>query len=120
MRTHPPQPYYDERPWGSELWLTRGYEAPSMVKILTVNPNEVLSLQYHHLRDEFWKVLSGEGFADIEGTKITLKAGDTQFVPRGSRHRLGSGSMGVIVLELAFGTFSENDIVRIEDRYGRT
>ena len=120
MPTHPPQPYHDERPWGSELWLTRGYEAPSMVKILTVNQNEVLSLQYHHSRDEFWKVLSGEGFTEIDGVRIPLKTGDTQFIPRETKHRLGAGSAGIVVLELAFGTFDEYDIVRIEDRYGRS
>ena len=55
-----PEPIQEIRPWGEELWLTRGYDAPSMVKIISVNPNEVLSLQYHKDREEFWLVISGE------------------------------------------------------------
>ena len=120
MSTQEPKPYRDKRPWGSELWLTKEHENPSMVKILNVNPGETLSLQFHHNRDEFWHVISGDGFATIGDTKIPLQAGSDCFVPRGVHHRIESGSSPLTILELAFGTFDEEDITRIEDRYGRS
>jgi mannose-1-phosphate guanylyltransferase/mannose-1-phosphate guanylyltransferase/mannose-6-phosphate isomerase len=113
-----PQPHREERPWGQELWVSS--EKPSMVKILTVNPSQSLSLQYHHHRDEFWHVLSGNGTAIIGEKKILLRAGDDHFVAREIKHRLETSDSPLVVLELAFGDFDQNDIVRLEDRYGRT
>lgn len=112
-----PKPYREERPWGEELWFTR--DKPSMVKVLTVNPTESLSLQYHRNRDEFWHVLSGNGTAVIGTEKVPLRPGDDQFVPRETHHRLETGDSTLVILELAFGDFDENDIIRLEDRYGR-
>ena len=112
-----PKPYHEKRPWGEELWITD--KQPSMVKILTVNPHESLSLQYHHNRDEFWHVLSGNGIATIGKERITLKANQNCFIPRETQHRLESGDTTLTILELAFGDFDENDIVRLDDRYGR-
>lgn len=112
-----PKPYREERPWGEELWVSR--DKPSMVKVLSVNPGQSLSLQYHHNRDEFWHVLSGGGTATIGDEKVPLRAGDEQFVPRETRHRLETNDSALVILELAFGEFDENDIVRLEDRYGR-
>ena len=115
-----PEPYRDERPWGEELWLTRDYAAPSMVKIITVNPGESLSLQHHSNRDEFWHVLSGNGTAEIGADRIALEPGKECYAPRGTNHRIVGGTSVLVFLELAFGEFDENDIVRLEDRYGRT
>ena len=115
-----PKPYRDLRPWGSELWLTKEYDNPSMVKILNVNPGETLSLQFHHNRDEFWRVISGDGYATIGETKIPLSVGVECFIPRETKHRLESGTSQLTILELAFGAFDEHDIIRLEDRYGRT
>jgi mannose-6-phosphate isomerase-like protein (cupin superfamily) len=91
-----------------------------MVKVLTVNPEQSLSLQYHHNRDEFWHVLSGNGTATVGDGKMPLNPGDDQFIPRETRHRLETGDSSLVILELAFGDFDQNDIVRMEDRYGRT
>ncbi len=68
-----PKPYREERPWGAELWVSR--DKPSMVKVLTVNPGQSLSLQYHENRDEFWHVLSGTGTATVGDQKISSKSG---------------------------------------------
>ena len=75
-----PKPFYDKRPWGEELWLTK--EKPSMVKIISVNPGESSSLQYHHNRDEYWYILSGNGYAIVDGQEIRLNAGDSCLVKR--------------------------------------
>lgn len=115
----PPKPFREERPWGEELWLTRGYSSPSMVKIITVKPGESLSLQFHHNRDEFWIVISGDGIAEIDDKKLPMQPGKDFFVPREMKHRISGGSTTLVFLELAFGDFDEKDIVRLEDRYGR-
>lgn len=112
-----PKPYFDKRPWGDELWITD--KQPVMVKILNVNSGEAFSLQYHNDRDEYWRVLSGNGIAEIDGKKTEVGPGDEIVAPRGAQHRLTGGSERLTVLELAFGRFDENDIVRLEDRYGR-
>ena len=115
----PPKPYREQRPWGEELWLTRDCSAPAMVKVVTVKPGESLSLQYHLHRDEFWLVLSGDGTAEIGEQSLKLKPEDTCFVPREIKHRINGGSSDLVFLELSFGDFDENDIVRLEDKYGR-
>jgi mannose-1-phosphate guanylyltransferase/mannose-1-phosphate guanylyltransferase/mannose-6-phosphate isomerase len=116
---HSPKPYREERPWGEELWLTRESGAPAMVKIISVKAGEALSLQYHHRRDEFWHVLSGDGMAEIGDNRIPLHPGTDCFVPREIKHRIEGGQTPLTFIELAFGEFDESDIVRLEDRYGR-
>ena len=90
-----------------------------MVKIITVHPGEALSLQYHNGRDEYWRVLAGDGTAIVGETNVALKPGSDVFVPRKTKHRIIGGSVDLVFLELAFGDFDEKDIVRLEDRYGR-
>ena len=119
MTTQSPKPFREERPWGEELWLTRDHGAPSMVKLITVKPGEALSLQFHHNRDEFWHVLSGNGTAVIGEGRVPLHPGADCFVSRETKHRIEGGSATLVFLELAFGDFDENDIVRLDDRYGR-
>lgn len=112
-----PQPYREDRPWGGFVRYTHG--EPSTVKILTVAPNQSLSLQYHRGRDEFWRVISGSGFARIGAEHIPLVPGAEHFIPRTTEHRLEAGAEPVVVLEISFGEFDESDIVRLEDSYGR-
>ncbi len=117
MQSEIPKPFYDKRPWGEELWLTK--EKPSMVKIISVNPGESCSLQYHHNRDEYWYVISGNGYAVLGETEVPLKANSDCFVPRETKHRIKGGTELLVMVELAYGEFDEKDIVRIEDKYGR-
>lgn len=117
MFANSPKPFIDKRPWGEELWITD--QKPSMVKILTVFPGEYLSLQYHNNRDEYWKILSGNGFAQINDQKTPLEKGSECFIPRKTNHRLIGGTKNLVILELVFGDFDEKDIVRLEDKYGR-
>ena len=116
-----PTPFLENRPWGEELWLTKSTPSstPSMVKIITVKPGECCSLQYHHNRDEFWRVLSGDGIVEVGDLKVETKSGDDHFVPRETKHRFTGGSQPLTLLEITYGQFDENDIVRLEDKYGR-
>ncbi len=110
----------DKRPWGMfEQFAPIAAGIPCAVKILTIKPNNMLSLQYHHNRDEFWRVLSGEGTAEVGTEKFEINSGTEIFIKRGQPHRLSAGNDNLNILELAFGRFDENDIVRLEDKYGR-
>ena len=109
--------YKEERPWGMFERFT--LNEPSTVKIITVNPNQELSLQAHEHRDEEWRVLSGSGVVTVGEQKTETKPGDMFKVMRGQKHRVAAGPQGLVFLEVAFGQFDENDIKRFEDAYGR-
>ncbi len=106
-----------KRPWGFfTQFLTN---APSTVKIITVLPDQSLSLQYHAHRQEFWHVISGSGTVTIGTRKRAATAGTEFTVAPKQPHRITAGENGLVVLEIATGDFDENDIVRLEDKYGR-
>lgn len=107
----------EERPWGNFERFTLNEK--TTVKIVTVKPGEAISLQTHAHRDEFWRILTGSGTVEIEGTKNPAYPGDMFFTSRGSQHRVEGGTDGLSFLEIAFGDFDEGDITRLEDRYGR-
>jgi len=107
----------DQRPWGEFEQFTCG--EPSTVKILTVNPQEALSLQYHNRRKEFWKVIQGQASITVGDTVFKAHEGDEFFIAQGQKHRIETEHSLVKVLEISFGDFDENDIVRLEDKYKR-
>ena len=109
--------YKEERPWGNFERFT--LKEPCTVKIITVNPNQELSLQQHEHRDEEWKILSGSGTVTVGEKQTEAKVGDEFLVPRGTRHRVAGGPQGLMFLEIALGQFDENDITRFDDKYGR-
>ncbi len=106
-----------EKPWGEFEQFT--LNEPCTIKLITMDAGQQLSLQLHHNRDEEWRVVSGAGFVVIDEEKIEAKAGDEFFIPRETKHRIGGGPEGMVVLEIALGEFDENDIERLEDDYGR-
>jgi len=109
----------DTRPWGS--WKVIDSQDGYAVKIIEVNPGESLSLQYHHYRKESWTVVSGEATVYVDDEQHVLKAGETIFIPVQSRHKLENTSLSSLkILEIQLGEqLDEQDIVRLEDRYGR-
>jgi len=109
--------FYDTRPWGSEEIFT--INEPTSVKILTINPGQRCSLQYHNSRKEFWKVIEGNAIFEIDGKKIEAKTGDEFEIEVKMTHRLVGKDAPAKILEISFGEFDENDIVRLEDDYGR-
>jgi mannose-6-phosphate isomerase-like protein (cupin superfamily) len=105
------------RPWGMFRRFTKNI--PSTVKILTVKPNERLSLQSHTRRAEFWHVVKGSGSFELDGQIIPAGEGSEQYIPIGSKHRISSGENGLEFLEISLGDFDEEDEVKYEDKYGR-
>ncbi|MFH1456088.1 MAG: phosphomannose isomerase type II C-terminal cupin domain [archaeon] len=104
----------DHRPWGNFEQYT--HNETTTVKIITVKPNEPLSYQYHNNRDEFWKILEGGGKVILNDETFETKPGDEFFIKRGTKHR----AIGPLkFLEISYGNFNENDIVRVEDKYKR-
>lgn len=106
-----------ERPWGDFRQFTRN--EISTTKIITVKPNEMLSLQSHEKRTEFWHVVAGNGTVEIGDNKIEANVGDEYEIAVGEKHRLGGGPNGIQVLEIVTGDFDENDVKHYEDKYGR-
>lgn len=108
-----------ERPWGYYTVLNEG--KGFLTKCITVNPSQKLSLQLHHHRKEHWLVLQGEATV-IKGNDImTLNPEDTVFIDKEEIHSLQNKTNEQIkILEIQEGDIlDENDIVRLEDIYGR-
>lgn len=107
-----------EKPWGRFEQYT--HNLPCTVKIITVAPGGVLSRQYHHRRDELWVALDPGVRVELDGETLSPEPGERLYIPRGTVHRLSSGSREPVrILEISFGDFDEDDIVRLDDLYGR-
>jgi mannose-6-phosphate isomerase-like protein (cupin superfamily) len=106
------------RPWGK--FRSFPYQMAKSIKIITVNPGASLSLQYHHHRSEFWVVLDA-GLEITVGERVWQpRVNEEIFIPRKTPHRLRClGSQPGRVLEIWIGDSNEEDIVRLQDDYGR-
>jgi mannose-6-phosphate isomerase-like protein (cupin superfamily) len=109
--------YEEKRPWGFFRRFTDNIT--STVKILVVKPNEELSLQSHNKREEFWHVINGSGIFEIEDKEYIVEKGFEQYVPVKTKHKIKAGEDGIEILEISFGDFNEEDIIRYKDKYGR-
>lgn len=106
-----------KKPWGEflNIWHSKNIN----IKIITLKPNSRLSLQSHKKRQEYWFLLQGHLFWQ-KGSKIEkMKKGKIYFIPKKAKHRLFAKKEGGKILEVSFGKFEENDIIRYEDDYGR-
>jgi mannose-6-phosphate isomerase len=109
--------YSEGRPWGR---FEKFHEnKPCTIKLIYINANSRLSLQYHKKRSEFWKVIKGTAMIELDGKTIILGEGETITIPRQAKHRIGALESECVILEIAYGRFDENDIVRLEDDYQR-
>jgi len=111
------QPYREERPWGQFEQFT--HNKTSTVKLITVESGERTSLQYHHQRNEFWRVVSGTLVITKGDTDVVAHAGDEFHIPAETPHRIAGGEHGGQLLEISLGEFDEGDIERLEDPYER-
>ena len=120
MQKPPFQPLHVGRPWGDFVKFVEN--SPCTVKIITIKSGQALSLQSHKSRDEFWRIISGNGIATVGEEKLKVDPEKEFFVPRGTLHRIEAGDMvdsTIIMLEIAYGNFDEDDITRTDDRYNR-
>lgn len=110
---------HDRRPWGEYFVLDEG-EAHK-VKRIVVLPGKRLSYQRHERRAEHWFVVSGEGVVTLDGRPVEVGAGLALDVPIGAAHRIeNSGASPLVFIEVQHGAyFGEDDIVRLEDDFGR-
>jgi mannose-6-phosphate isomerase-like protein (cupin superfamily) len=109
--------YSEDRPWGK---FEKFHENKlCTVKLIYVNPNSRLSLQYHEKRSEFWKIVSGIAYIQVDDKFFVLNQGETLEIPTKARHRVEAKETNCIILEISYGAFDENDIVRLEDDYKR-
>lgn len=107
------------RPWG---WYDSVDAGPRFqVKRSLVNPGASLSLQMHHHRAEHWIVVSGTAEVTIGNMKTLLAENQSTYIPLGQLHRLANpGKVPLEIIEVQSGAYlGEDDIVRVEDTYGR-
>jgi mannose-1-phosphate guanylyltransferase / mannose-6-phosphate isomerase len=107
------------RPWGYYQSIDAG--SRFQVKQITVKPGAKLSLQMHHHRAEHWVVVEGTALVTRDGETFLLRENESTFIPIGTKHRLENpGKVPLKMIEVRSGTYlSEDDIVRLEDTYGR-
>ncbi|MFM8544766.1 MAG: mannose-1-phosphate guanylyltransferase/mannose-6-phosphate isomerase [Vulcanococcus sp.] len=108
------------RPWGAYDGVTEGERW--QVKTIVVNPGASLSLQMHHHRAEHWIVVKGTAVVEKDGVQELLGENQSTYIPLGCKHRLSNpGKIAVELIEVQSGAYlGEDDIVRFEDRYGRS
>ncbi len=107
------------RPWGSYEGVSFGDRF--QVKLITVNPGSILSLQMHHHRAEHWVVVSGTARITRGDDVFMLSENESTYIPLGVTHRLENpGVIPLELIEVQSGSYlGEDDIVRFEDNYGR-
>ena len=108
------------RPWGSYRTIRAGENF--QVKHIVVNPGGCLSLQKHHHRAEHWVVVRGTAHVIRGDDEMVLEANQSTYIPPEAVHRLeNKGTEPLDLIEVQTGGYlGEDDIVRLEDVYGRS
>lgn len=108
------------RPWGTYTVLEEG---PGFkIKRIEVKPGGSLSLQMHHHRSEHWIVVKGMAKVVNGDREIFVSTNESTYIPAGHRHRLENpGLLDLVMIEVQSGEYlGEDDIVRFQDKYGRS
>lgn len=110
---------FDRRPWGSYTVLEEA--STFKVKRIEVLPRKRLSYQKHSKRAEHWFVVTGTAKVTLDDEEIIVNAGESIDIPIGAAHRVeNSADEDLIFIEVQRGTYlGEDDIVRLEDDFGR-
>jgi mannose-1-phosphate guanylyltransferase / mannose-6-phosphate isomerase len=108
------------RPWGTFTSLHNGHRV--QVKHIMVKPGGKLSLQMHHHRAEHWVVVQGTARIRRGDQETMLSEDQSTYIPIGTAHRLENpGKIPLHLIEVQSGSYlGEDDIVRLEDSYGRS
>jgi len=108
------------KPWGSYKTFekNKGY----LLKKIVVRPGEILSLQSHQHRSEYWHILEGTAKVECEGKITLLSKNESIFIPKLAKHRVSNeNDSDLVFFEIQSGDFlSEDDITRYEDKYHRS
>ncbi|MDF2446277.1 MAG: mannose-phosphate guanylyltransferase/mannose-6-phosphate isomerase [Moraxellaceae bacterium] len=107
------------RPWGHYDSVDAG--GRYQVKRILVNPGAKLSVQMHHHRAEHWVVVNGTARVTLNGVDRLVTENESIYLPVGAVHALENpGKIPLELIEVQVGAYlGEDDIVRLEDRYGR-
>ena len=106
-------------PWGGYVVLE---DAPQhKVKRIEVSPGHRLSYQQHKRRAEHWYVVTGRATVTLDAIQHEVGGGESIDIPLGAAHRVENpGAEGLVFIEVQTGDyFGEDDIVRLDDDYGR-
>ena len=108
-----------ERPWGSYEVIDSGERFK--VKKIIVNSGQSISYQYHHHRSEHWVIISGTALIRNGDKEFLMGECESTYIPMGVKHRLSNpGCIPLQIIEVQSGSYlEEDDIIRIEDAYGR-
>src|SRR6185369_5503158 len=106
-----------KKPWGQFDQFT--FNEITTVKILTITKGNSISLQDHEHRTEFWRIISGHPTVTVGEEVKEANPGDEFTIEKLQPHRIEAMHDDVQVLEVAYGNFDEEDIIRIKDKYGR-
>ncbi len=111
---------HDERPWGNYTVLDDA--ANFKVKRIEVLPGKRLSYQKHSRRAEHWFIVEGTATVTLDGKEIVVTAGNAIDIPLQAAHRVANQQQEKLVfIEVQIGDyFGEDDIVRLEDDFGRS
>jgi mannose-6-phosphate isomerase len=108
-----------QRPWGA--WYVLDVGPGYKVKRIEVRPGKRLSYQTHERRSEHWTVIQGTATTTLDGETFEVEAGGSADVGIGVAHRIANyGEEELVLIEVQRGDYTgEDDIVRLEDDYGR-
>ena len=108
-----------ERPWGTYFVLDD--EPGHKVKRISVDAGRRLSYQFHEYRSEHWFITAGQAVVILDGVEHALCPGEAIDVPRRAKHRIENPGPGQLVfVEVQYGEyFGEDDIIRLDDDFGR-
>ena len=112
-------PLFDRRPWGTFTVLDEG--DGFKVKRIEVLPGKRLSYQKHAQRAEHWVVVHGTAKVTLDGNDVIVEAGNAIDIDIGSAHRVENpGEEMLVFIEVQRGGYlGEDDIVRLQDDFGR-
>ena len=108
-----------KKPWGEYIDYLRNDRV--VFKKITIRSGEEISYQIHHKRSEFWYVVEGTGIMrwnNLDNWKV--RPGFTIEIRKNDAHQIiNTGDVDLVIYEMQFGQCSEDDIVRLEDKYDR-
>jgi len=108
-----------KKPWGEYTDYLRNDRV--VFKKITIRSGEEISYQIHHKRSEFWYVVEGTGIMrwnNLDNWKV--RPGFTIEIRKNDAHQIiNTGDVDLVIYEMQFGQCSEDDIVRLEDKYDR-